>query len=176
VISSEGQRDVTVKDKPVRFVVSIPLFEAVTRRAYADVSVRTNDGALASTAVPLEYQHNEFVLGLRWEKVAGKWPEAVAALRLWRWGALRDSLVLKEWNRKARLTATAMSQMHLKNGPRHRHWYVNFVATNPYLQGQGYGSMIMRKERADCFLDCGNEKNKGFYERFGFVVVASPRP
>jgi ribosomal protein S18 acetylase RimI-like enzyme len=139
-----------------------------------DVSVRTNDGALASTAVLVEYQHHEFVLSQWWDKLAGKWRETVLALGLWRRGALPDSLVLKEWNRKARLTATAMSQMHLKSGPRHRHWYVNFVATNPCLQRQGYGSKIMRKvceladkERADCFLDCGNEKNKGFCERFG---------
>jgi ribosomal protein S18 acetylase RimI-like enzyme len=119
--------------------------------------------------------------------VVGKWQETVLAVRLWRRGALPDSLVAKEWKaeredvyRKARLTTAVMSHAHMTHGPRHRHWYVNFVATNPDLQGQGYGSKMMRKvceladnERADCYLECGNDKNKSFYGKFGFVAVAS---
>jgi GNAT superfamily N-acetyltransferase len=183
---SACQRDAKVHGETMQFVVSVPLYEAVTRRTFVDVSIRTREGALASTVVLVDYKHKA-ALGRWWDKVVGKWQETVLAVRLWRRGALPDSLVAKEWKaerkdvyRKARLTTAAMSQMHLRNGPRHRHWYVNFVATNPDLQGQGYGSKMMRKvceladnERADCYLECGNDKNKSFYEKFGFVAVAS---
>lgn len=183
---SECQRDAKVRDETMRFVVSVPLYEAVTRRTFVDLSIRTNDGTLASTAILVDYKP-KVALARCWDKVVSKWQESVLVLKLWRRGALPDLLVSKEWKaerdsvyRKARKTTAAMSEVHLKHGPRHRHWYVNFVASNPDLQGQGYGSKIMRKiceladmEEADCYLECGMEKNKSFYERFGFVVVAS---
>lgn len=183
---SECRRDAKVHNETMHFVVSVPLYEAVTRRTFVDVSIRTNDGALASTTILVDYKHKA-APGRWWDKAVGKWQETVLALRLWRRGALPDSLVSKEWKaeredvyRKARLTTTVMSEVHRKHGPRHRHWYVNFVATNPDLQGQGYGSKIMRKiceladkEKADCYLECGMDKNRSFYERFGFVVVSS---
>jgi ribosomal protein S18 acetylase RimI-like enzyme len=183
---SDCDRDAKVRDETMRFVVSVPLYEAVTRRTFVDVSIRTKDGALASTAVLVDYKPKP-ALARWWDRVVNKWQETVLAFKLWRRDALPELLVSKEWKaeresvyRKARLTTAAMSQAHWKHGPNHRHWYVNFVASNPDLQGQGYGSKIMRKvceladkERADCYLECGMEKNKRFYERFGFKVVSS---
>lgn len=60
------------------------------------------------------------------------------------------------------------------------HWYVNFVATEPLQQGRGQGSQLMTRisELADevgmdCYLEATNEKNKSFYQKFGYEVMGS---
>jgi ribosomal protein S18 acetylase RimI-like enzyme len=57
---------------------------------------------------------------------------------------------------------------------------VQLVGTNPDCIGQGYGALVMRKlgeladrEKADCYLECDYETNRGFYVKFGFEEVAS---
>jgi ribosomal protein S18 acetylase RimI-like enzyme len=133
-----------------------------------------------------EYQRKS-ALAKWWDKVAGKYRETVLVFKLWRGGHLPELVVSKEWKeecatlfRRGHVAVADMAAAHERFGPPHLHWYVNFVASNPDLQGQGYGSRLMRricdsadKEGADCYLECSSEKNKRFYEKFGFAEVGT---
>jgi ribosomal protein S18 acetylase RimI-like enzyme len=72
-----------------------------------------------------------------------------------------------------------MSQWHKEYAP-HSHWYVKALGTNPDCQGQGFGSAMMRRmnemadaHQRDLYLECGEEKNKNFYQKFGYQVVGA---
>jgi ribosomal protein S18 acetylase RimI-like enzyme len=185
-ILGDLERDIKVRDEAMTFLVSVPLYEAMVRRRYLDLSIRTESGLLASTAVIYEYQPKSG-LAKWWDKVAGKYHETVLVVKLWRRGQLPELVVSKEWKdecetlfRRGHTAVADTTVMHGRYGPPHLHWYVNFVASNPDLQGQGYGSRLMRKicdladkEGADCYLECSSVKNKKFYEKFGFVEVGT---
>ncbi|KAM5354658.1 hypothetical protein ACJ41O_001305 [Fusarium nematophilum] len=55
-------------------------------------------------------------------------------------------------------------------------YYLEIAAVRPDTQGMGVGGTIMkwvvrRIGSSPCFLECTNEKNVGFYEKYGFKVV-----
>ncbi|CAP79048.1 hypothetical protein E8E15_006021 [Penicillium rubens] len=55
-------------------------------------------------------------------------------------------------------------------------YYLEIAAVRPDTQGMGVGGSIMRwviDQLGDspCFLECTNEKNIGFYEKYGFKLV-----
>lgn len=57
-----------------------------------------------------------------------------------------------------------------------RLWYIEVIAVNPEQQGRGLGSKIMRTvlqrtKNDPVFLECTDESNVGFYEKFGFRTV-----
>jgi GNAT superfamily N-acetyltransferase len=58
------------------------------------------------------------------------------------------------------------------------HWYLPFLAVAPEHQGQGTGSLLMRRtlDQANaagvpCYLDSADEQNLPFYARLGFQVA-----
>lgn len=60
------------------------------------------------------------------------------------------------------------------------HWYLLVVGVDPALQGCGVGTALVEEglARADetgapCYLETSEARNLPFYERHGFVVVAS---
>ncbi|WP_232665947.1 GNAT family N-acetyltransferase [Pseudonocardia sp. TRM90224] len=66
--------------------------------------------------------------------------------------------------------------------PHRPHWYLGYLGTDPDQQGTGVGSALMRPTLAYCdatglpaYLESSDEKNVGFYERFGFVVTGEVR-
>lgn len=55
-------------------------------------------------------------------------------------------------------------------------YYLEIAAVRPDKQGMGVGGSLMRwvVDRlgdSPCFLECTNEKNVGFYEKYGFRLV-----
>lgn len=63
------------------------------------------------------------------------------------------------------------------------HFYLRAIGVDPRCQTQGIGSSLVRPvlamadERAvGCFLQTATRANVGWYERFGFAVVADYRP
>jgi ribosomal protein S18 acetylase RimI-like enzyme len=180
-------RNVAVRDEAMTFMLSFPLYDGMARRNRMDLSIRTADGALASTAFLFEYGPKKATLRRWWDRVVSKWRENSLVFKLMRQGQLPELVVSKEWKkesatmfRRGLTVVAAMTPAHDQFGPRHLHWYVNFVASNPDLQGQGYGSQLMATichladgEGADCYLECSGEKNRKFYEKFGFVEVAA---
>jgi len=73
-----------------------------------------------------------------------------------------------------------MSRFHLKHGPAEKHWYVACVGVDPDSQGKGYGTQLMKQMNAIadttgrlCYLECATEKNRSFYEKFGYKVAAT---
>lgn len=56
-------------------------------------------------------------------------------------------------------------------------WYIEVVAVDPAYQGMKLGSRILEHMIALCppeepiYLECTDEANVGFYEKFGFKVV-----
>jgi ribosomal protein S18 acetylase RimI-like enzyme len=60
------------------------------------------------------------------------------------------------------------------------HWYLAILAVEPLQQGKGFGKALIEHglARADvdhmpCYLETSNERNKPFYERYGFKVFES---
>jgi ribosomal protein S18 acetylase RimI-like enzyme len=60
------------------------------------------------------------------------------------------------------------------------HWYLLILGVDPEMQGRGLGSALVKEglDRADethrpCYLETSEERNVGFYERHGFVVVGT---
>merc|ERR1711862_238343 len=73
-----------------------------------------------------------------------------------------------------------MKQFHFKYGPKEKHWYIAMVGVDPDNQGKGYGKQLMKQmnDIADktgrmCYLECATEKNRSFYEKFGYEVVGT---
>jgi ribosomal protein S18 acetylase RimI-like enzyme len=63
--------------------------------------------------------------------------------------------------------------------PPEPHWYLAYLGVDPHWQGQGFGSTLLRKGLARCdrdglpaYLEIGNPRNRGLYERHGFEVTA----
>lgn len=55
------------------------------------------------------------------------------------------------------------------------HWYINMVGSDPECSGKGHGSQLMQQVMTladeagmSCFLEANDEKNRRFYEKFGF--------
>ena len=99
------------------------------------------------------------------------------------WGALQTGLFLlpfhlslAEFRRSLRLSACA-DRLHerLITG---RHLYIQQLAVEPALQGQGIASVLIQtcnaqadRQALACYLETNNEKNLPLYERNGFAVA-----
>ncbi len=66
--------------------------------------------------------------------------------------------------------------------PTAEHWYLDTIATEPELHGQGLGGRLLdhnlaiRDAAGDaCALDTHTDENVAFYERRGFEVIAEDR-
>ena len=62
--------------------------------------------------------------------------------------------------------------------PRYPHWELFLIGVAPAFQGKGIGSALLRpgiskcnEEQLPIYLDTGNRKNVGFYQRYGFKVL-----
>lgn len=73
---------------------------------------------------------------------------------------------------------STLKECHKFYGPQDKHIYVFCIGTDPNYQGRGYGKQLMNQisEIADsagqaCYLECGGDKNRSFYEKFGYKVV-----
>lgn len=62
--------------------------------------------------------------------------------------------------------------------PSEPHWYLPLIGVDPFQQGKGLGSALMRHALARCdgegkaaFLESSNPKNVSLYERHGFEVL-----
>jgi GNAT superfamily N-acetyltransferase len=66
--------------------------------------------------------------------------------------------------------------------PDEPHWYVPLIGVDPMLQGQGYGTQLMRHRLAACdrdrqpaYLEATSPASRSLYERFGFRVLGEIR-
>jgi ribosomal protein S18 acetylase RimI-like enzyme len=73
---------------------------------------------------------------------------------------------------------TVFEQMR-RYHPREPHWYLPLIGVDPFHQGKGLGSALMRHALARCdsegkaaFLESANPKNLSLYERHGFEVLS----
>jgi len=62
------------------------------------------------------------------------------------------------------------------------HFYLQGLGVDPPRQGEGLGSAVMQPvlgrcdaERMPAYLETTKERNVGFYEQHGFVVVGQTR-
>eukprot|EP00545_Synedropsis_sp_CCMP1620_P006036 CAMPEP_0119013912 /NCGR_PEP_ID=MMETSP1176-20130426/9219_1 /TAXON_ID=265551 /ORGANISM="Synedropsis recta cf, Strain CCMP1620" /LENGTH=256 /DNA_ID=CAMNT_0006967039 /DNA_START=40 /DNA_END=810 /DNA_ORIENTATION=+ len=92
--------------------------------------------------------------------------------------AFTDESAMKMLEEKGKQFDKDLKELHKLYGPKEKHFYVFNVATDPDLQGRGYGGQLMNQinEISDasglpCYLECAGEKNRSFYEKFGFKTV-----
>jgi ribosomal protein S18 acetylase RimI-like enzyme len=83
--------------------------------------------------------------------------------------------------RRLEIIAALFSQT-AAHKPAGHHWYLRQVGVDPQVQGQGYGSLLLRPALDACdragvpaFLEATNTANRRFYERFGFETVGELR-
>ncbi|HET9917431.1 MAG TPA: N-acetyltransferase [Candidatus Binatia bacterium] len=76
--------------------------------------------------------------------------------------------------------AFALLEKLEKNHPAEPHWYLPMIGVDPALQGNGYGSTLLKHalERCDredklAYLESSNPKNISLYERHGFESVGT---
>ena len=95
---------------------------------------------------------------------------------------LKDKVEMKRYQRgMARMEALdgVMRGWHEKYGPREPHFYVGIVASDPENQGKGYCKELMQLLGAaadECHIACyleTQEKNRPYYEKFGYKPVAN---
>lgn len=160
------------------------LSEAFTRRHVA-LAKKLENGEVASLVLLREY--NPVTEGRWWTKLTDKARERFYGLYLFISGAIPEFVKAKKnkvdiygIEKQSAPVFSAMHRCHQELGPKQTHWYVNFVATEPDHQGQGHGTEIMRRvseladaEQMDCYLEAGDERNKQFYEKFGYEVVGT---
>lgn len=115
------------------------------------------DGQLAGVA--LAYPPGVWPLGLREQA-----HHARGGLRL----SLREMFALAP-------LAKLMLRHHLTDP----HWYLAVLGTRPDVQGQGIGKQMMQhlvdaadRDGVPSYLETDDEQNVGYYQRFGFDVVA----
>ena len=58
------------------------------------------------------------------------------------------------------------------------HWYLPFTGVDPFVQGKGHGSALLRHALATCdrdglpaYLESSTPRNRQLYERFGFKPI-----
>jgi ribosomal protein S18 acetylase RimI-like enzyme len=179
--------DEELKGETIKFMLSYPISETMAGRKrcnYLDLSVLTKEGVVASTALVVESEgKKKNAIG----KIRSGLREFFLLMLLWRKDGIPKLFTSKEWkgvekNVEGKLNAFVkhLESWHADHGPKGLHWYVQLVGTNPDCNGQGYGAMVLRKlaeladqEKADCYLECDYEKNRGFYAKFGFEEVAT---
>jgi ribosomal protein S18 acetylase RimI-like enzyme len=68
----------------------------------------------------------------------------------------------------------AMDAQH----PETEHWYLPFIGVEPYHQGRGLGSALLRTGLARCdrtatpaYLEASTPRNRALYQRHGYVVI-----
>lgn len=85
----------------------------------------------------------------------------------------------KRFEQKTNPLLEGVDNWHRRYGPKDKHWYVHMVGCNPAFQGQGNGKKLLNKlcdmadsMGQDMYLEAG-ERNRPFYEKFGFQVQGS---
>jgi len=186
VFPEEDGRDGVVQ--MITFMCTYEVREA-TSRPYLALSKRVDGdgdddkGVIASTAIVSEYDASKVWW---WTNLCKSMRKFVLSMKLYQDKEIPEVFLSSEpdlkvasqrCEKKGAAYLDNLASWHAQYGPNGKHWYVNFVATNPDLQGQGNGSELMRKlgeladaARTDCYLECGSEKNRDFYRKFGYDV------
>lgn len=65
-----------------------------------------------------------------------------------------------------------------KYHPKEPHWYLPLIGVDPFQQGNGVGSALMKHALVPCdrdgmiaYLESSNPRNISLYERYGFEVI-----
>lgn len=73
----------------------------------------------------------------------------------------------------------AFADLVHEHHPRVEHWYLPFTGVDPFFQGQGLGSILLRHALAECdrhgllaYLEASTARSRLLYERFGFKRIA----
>ncbi|GAX29089.1 hypothetical protein FisN_7Hh317 [Fistulifera solaris] len=181
-LAEQSASYVNSKEGLYTFIMSYVTNQAFREKGFI-LNKMTADQQIGATSILVEiHQQGCF------QKLREAWMDTCLVVRL----ALRREIpkivlektaVDKELSRPIRARAdhmlALMRQCHKEYAP-HLHWYVKAVGTNPDCQGQGFGSAIMRRmneladaHQRDLYLECGGEKNKNFYQKFGYQVVGA---
>jgi len=74
----------------------------------------------------------------------------------------------------------AVFEQMARNHPKEPHWFLPFIAVDPFHQGKGYGSALMKhalvpcdRDRTLAYLESSNPKNIPLYERHGFELLGT---
>ena len=166
-----------------RYMVSYPLLEDLSCNNNFQLSLQNPDGKIISVVSVQEFDpavHARKVssfmgrLQKNWRFVKTMMKFIAETPELFKSKDLQgEQKIFVEKTKKYEVDGT---KWQIQYGPQNKHWYVHLVACHPEFQGQGKGREMMTKlcEMADTmgqdmYLEAG-EKNRLFYEKFGFVV------
>jgi ribosomal protein S18 acetylase RimI-like enzyme len=142
-------------DERLRLIArAMPYFVEATVR-YGFGEVLRDAGKIVAVSLAAPPGGYPFPLGGRWLATRGALTAGVR--RALRFGRLDDE----------------MRRRH----PRHRHWYLWFLAVDPPHQGRGLGSMLLRslsgkaeRDGVPCYLETDKPSSVRLYEKHGYKV------
>jgi ribosomal protein S18 acetylase RimI-like enzyme len=156
-------------DDPVMIWI-IPDDEQRRRRLPMMFAILLRRYYLAHRATDLVADGRTVLGGAMWAPPGGWLPSA------WRQLAALPSLAyaLRRRLPVASAASTELARVH----PRHPHWYLVGIGTDPPVQRRGVGGELLRSRLTRCdaagvpaYLEASKESNVGYYERFGFSVT-----
>jgi ribosomal protein S18 acetylase RimI-like enzyme len=162
-----------------KFFMSFPLQETLDRRGTI-FGIQEEDGKLQSVVAFIEYDEAHSQVQGKLGKFLILMKAIIFATKDLGWS---NFLFSRNFNRvvmpRVDLFEIELESKHETFGPKQgTHWYIKAVATDPDAQGKGYGSIMMRtlgaaadEHQVESYLETTGDKNRSFYETFGYKVV-----
>lgn len=178
-------RDEKSKLDTVKFLVFSDMNDGfVNPRKHLSLAKVTDEGVVVSTGDAHEYKRGCGACEI--------WTAVTRRLRHWTFtlsqvltGKVPEIFALRRYREDRERMMAKIScflkrrdTWHKMYGPRGIHWHIKNISVNPEYQGQGHGLKLMRKLNAGadkkgvaCYLETAGERNRHFYEKFGYNVV-----
>lgn len=141
------------------------------------------EGKIVSAAMIAEYDPNKkqsmwesFINGWRYYMAIFKMLTGKHAPKLFMDSSHREDA--DKYGKKMTDLEAYCKKIHVKYGPKEKHWMIKFVGVDPSYNGIGFGRELMElihsladKLSMDCYLECGTY-NIGFYKKLGYSELA----
>jgi GNAT superfamily N-acetyltransferase len=168
-----------------KFLMTFAIDEVLRKGGIAFGHPDDKSDGLQSCAIIREFDPAiEFEGSHRWDDFVTEFMGVYFYLRAKIGGTL--PVVFIEDNKTAMKTLEEQGQLFIRDlkeghklyGPKGKHIYIFNLATDPDFQGRGYGKQMMTQindisdaSGLPCYLECSGEKNRSFYEKFGYKTV-----
>ena len=162
----------------IYFSYLLPDERTRTRALELLFSGQIRHGGEHARAVTVRDEHQQIV-GIAVWFGPGHWPPSIGTQLAQLPVTLR---ALYRHPRALRLGATYINTV-LKVHPKEHHWYLALIATDPSVQRQGVGTLLMneglermKRDGVGGYLETQKEENLAYYNRFGYDLRETLHP
>ena len=90
------------------------------------------------------------------------------------------ALLMRSVSKRKQKDVFSVFEQSDKFHPKDPHWYLPFLGVDPFHQGKGFGTALLKyalarldREKKIAYLESSNPKNLSFYNRNGFDVLGT---